>query len=131
MTALRQHRQHVVFISGSEFGSEPKRQRASASLSGDVFERRTLTGGGLFALLSNDFEQIFGQIVSIRVKTLSHTNSVALRHIKREKGQLPVAVRPSKTSILKLTLAYSNHHCQKFADTRRVSTTKKNLIESY
>ena len=30
-------------------------------------EPSTSTGGGLFALLSADFEQIFGQIVSIRV----------------------------------------------------------------
>ena len=43
------------------------------SLSSDVFERRKSTGSGLFALLSSDFEQTFGQIVSIRVKTLSNT----------------------------------------------------------
>ena len=55
------------------------------SLSIDVFKRRTSTGSGLFALLSRDFEQIFRQIVSIRVKTLSHTNLVVLRHIKRGK----------------------------------------------
>ena len=42
------------------------------SLSSDVFERRTLTGNGLFALLSRDLEQIFGQIVSIRIKTLGN-----------------------------------------------------------
>ena len=40
---------------------------------------------GLFADLSCDFEQNFGQIVSIRVKTLSNTNLVASTHIKREK----------------------------------------------
>jgi len=56
------------------------------------------TGSGLFALLSRDFEQIFGQIVSIRIKTLSNTNMVASRLIKREKGSLPVGVRRSKTS---------------------------------
>ena len=50
-----------------------------------------------FALLSRDFEQIFGQIVSIRVKTLSNTNLVASRHIKREKRSLPVDFRRSKT----------------------------------
>ena len=32
---------------------------------------------------------MFGQIVSLRVKTLSNTNLVALRHIKIEKGPLP------------------------------------------
>ena len=42
------------------------------SLSSDVFERRTSTGSELFALLSRDFDQIFGQIVSIRIKTLDN-----------------------------------------------------------
>ena len=55
----------------------------------------------LFALLSSDFEQIFGQIVSIRVKTLSHTNVVASRHIKREKSSPPIEVRRSKTLLPK------------------------------
>ena len=32
-----------------------------------------LTGSGLFALFSRNFEQIFGQIISIRVKTFSKT----------------------------------------------------------
>ena len=45
------------------------------SLSSDVFEPRTSTGSGLF-------EQIFDQIVSKRVKTLSNTHLVAWRHIK-------------------------------------------------
>ena len=47
------------------------------SLSSDVFERRTSTGNGRFALLSRDFEQIFGQIVSIRMKTFGNKNTVA------------------------------------------------------
>ena len=42
------------------------------SLSSDVFERRTSTGSELFSLLSRDFDQIFGQIVSIRIKTLDN-----------------------------------------------------------
>ena len=62
------------------------------------------TGNGLFALLSRDFEQIFGQIVSVRFKTLGNTNMVASRLIKREKGSLPVDVRRSKTSLLKLPI---------------------------
>ena len=74
------------------------------SLSSDVFERRTSTGSGRFALLSHDFEQIFGQIVSIRIKTLGNKNAVASRLIKREKGLLPVDVRRSKTSLLKLPI---------------------------
>ena len=71
------------------------------SLSNDFFERHTSNGCGLFGLLGRDFDQIIGQIVSIRVKTLSNKNLVAYRHVKREKGSLPVYVLPSKTSLLK------------------------------
>ena len=62
------------------------------------FEPRTSSGSGLFALSSRDFKQL----LSIRVKTLTHTNLVALKHIKRENGSLPVDVRRSKTELLKL-----------------------------
>ena len=56
------------------------------SLSNDVFERRTSTGCALFALFSRDFEQIRGQNVPLRVKTLSNTNLVALRYsLKKRK----------------------------------------------
>ena len=72
------------------------------SSSSDVFERRTSTGNGRFALLSRDFEQIFGQIVSVRIKTLGNINTVASRLINRGKGSLPLDVRRSKTSLLKL-----------------------------
>ena len=65
----------------------------AGSLSNNVVERRTSTGSGLFALLSSDFEQFLGQIVSISVKTLSHTNLVASMYIKGEKSSLPVDVR--------------------------------------
>ena len=37
------------------------------SLSKDFFKRRTSNGSSLFELLGSDFEQIIGQIVSIRV----------------------------------------------------------------
>ena len=68
------------------------------SLSSGVFERSTLTGSGLFfAHLSHDFEQTFSHIVSIRVKTLSNTNLVSSRNIKRKKGSFAVDVRRSKT----------------------------------
>ena len=60
------------------------------------------TGSGLFALLGRDFEQLIRQIISISVKTLSNTNLVPSRHIKREKGSLPVDFPTSKTSLLKL-----------------------------
>ena len=36
--------------------------------------------------MSRDFEQILGQIVSLRVKTLSNTNLVVPRHIKKKKA---------------------------------------------
>ena len=67
----------------------------------ELKQRRTSTGSRLFALLSRNFDQIFGQIVSIRIKTLSNTKTVAPRLIKREKGLLPVDVRRSKTSLPK------------------------------
>ena len=73
-------------------------------LSKDVFERRTSTGSGLFVPFGRDLEQILGQIVSIRAKTLSHTYLVASRHIKGEKSSLPVQVRRLKTSLLKLPI---------------------------
>ena len=57
-------------------------------LSSDVFERRTSTGSGFFALFGRDFEQKPGQIVSVRVKTLSNTNLVASRHLKEKKAHL-------------------------------------------
>ena len=60
-----------------------------------MFERRTSTESGLIALLSRDFKQIFRQMVSITVKTLSNTNLVASRQIKIEKTSLPVDVRNS------------------------------------
>ena len=63
------------------------------SLTSEVFKRRKSTGSELFAVLSLDFEHIFGQIVSIRVKTLSNTNLVASWHIIRQKGSLPAGMR--------------------------------------
>ena len=54
-----------------------------------MFDPRTSTGSGLFALSSRDLEKHFGQIGSLRVKTLSNTNLVAFRHIKGQKGSLP------------------------------------------
>ena len=74
------------------------------NLSNDVFERRTSTGSGPFSFLDDGFAQIFSQIVSIRVKKLSNTNCIASRHITREKSSLPVDVRCSKTSLLKLPI---------------------------
>jgi len=47
----------------------------------------------MFSFLGNDFAQIFGQIVFIRLKALSNTNLEALWQIKGERGSLPVAMR--------------------------------------
>ena len=76
---------------------------ASIRVCRDGFERRTLTESGLFALFSRDFEHIFGQIFFIRIQTLSTTNLVASRHIKREKSSLRVDVHGSKTLLLKVS----------------------------
>ena len=93
MKDFRNPKKRVPFLSGGCI---------IGSLSSDVFKRPTSTGNGRFALLSRDFEQIFGQIVSVRIKTLGNINTVASRLIKRGKGSLPVDVRRSKTSLLKL-----------------------------
>ena len=69
------------------------------SLSDDVFERRTSTGSGLFAIMARDFDQIFRLIVSMREKAFKNTNLVAARHIKRENTSLSVDARCSKTSL--------------------------------
>ena len=74
------------------------------SKSNDVFERRASTRSSLFEFYGRDFEQILGQIVSVRVKTLSNTDLVAKRHINSEKGLLPIDVGRSKTSLLKLPI---------------------------
>ena len=55
-------------------------------ISTDVCERRKSNGSGLFAILSHDFEQIFWQIVSVKVSLLSNTDLVSSRHLKREKS---------------------------------------------
>ena len=72
------------------------------SLSNNVFERRTSTGSGLFSFFDGGFAQIFCQIASITVKKLRNTNFISSRHVKRENTSLPVDVRRSKTSLLKL-----------------------------
>ena len=72
------------------------------SLSNNVFERRKSTGSGLFSFFDGGFAQIFSQIASITVKKLRNTNFISSRHVKRENTSLPVDVRRSKTSLLKL-----------------------------
>ena len=80
----------------------PPPSREKGVKAATFFNRRTSTGSGLFALFSRDFEQILWQNLSLRVKTLSHSSLVASRDIKREKHSLPVDLRRSKTSLIKL-----------------------------
>ena len=47
--------------------------------------------------------KIIGQILPIRVKILSNTNSAAPRHRKRQKALLPVDMRHRKTPLLKFS----------------------------
>ena len=70
------------------------------SLSKDVFERRASAGSGSFSYMGSVLAQIFGQIVSMRVKTLSNTNLQASSHIIKEKASLPVDVHRSNTPSL-------------------------------
>ena len=60
----------------------------------DDSELKLRRGSGFLAFLVDVFSQIFGPIVSIRVKTLSKTRLVASRYIKREKVSLPVDLLP-------------------------------------
>ena len=79
----------------------------------DVFELHTSTGSGVFSFLDRGFAQMFGQIVSIIVKTLRNTNLGASRCFKMKKTSLPVDVRRSKMPLLKLpnmTVAASSRH---------------------
>ena len=64
--------------------------------------------------MSREFEQSLGKIDSLRVKTLtcSNTNLIVPRHIKREKGSLLVEERRSKTSLFKLPLDSECEDCE-------------------
>lgn len=57
-------------------------------------------------MLGNAFAQIYVQIVSTGVKTLSKTYLVASTHIKREKAWLAVDARGSKMPLQKLPNNY-------------------------
>lgn len=56
---------------------------------------------GRFAFMGSGSARIFTYIVSIRVKKLSKTNVVASRQVKGDNASRPVAVRRSKTRVLK------------------------------
>ena len=81
------------------------------SLSNSVFELRTSTGSRLFASLGSGLVETLEWIVFIREKELSNTNLLESRHIYSEKASLPVDVRRSKTSLLKLPRPFP-HSCK-------------------
>ena len=54
----------------------------------------------IFAILVHYSDHIFGQIVSLREKTLRNKNLVASGHIKMAKKLTSDSVRRSKTSLL-------------------------------
>ena len=83
---------------------------ASKCLSNSFFEPRTSTGSGLFASLGSGLFETLGLIVFIREKKLSNTNLLASRHIKREKGSLPVDVHPFKNVFALNSLLVSCRH---------------------
>ena len=60
------------------------------------------TGSGLFSFLSCNFDQMFGQIVSIIRKRLRNTILVLSIYFKMKKISLLVDVHSSKTPLLKL-----------------------------
>ena len=73
-----------------------------------VFDRRTSTGSG-FSILDNSFAQMFGQIVSMIVKTLRNTNFAVSSRFKMKKNSLPVDVHRSKTPLFKLSIVPYKH----------------------
>ena len=72
---------HVPFRIESEFKNREFEQRYARQPEVDFF-----------AILGRDFDQMFGQIDSVREKIRRNTNLLASRHIKREKDSLPVDV---------------------------------------
>ena len=74
------------------------------SLSTRVFETRTATGREQFAFLDRIVSQIFILFISNGEKILSNVNVVVWGQVKSENSSLPVAVRVSKTRVLKLPI---------------------------
>ena len=74
---------HVLFRIESEFKNREFKQRY-------VYARQPEVD--FFAILGRDFDQMFGQIDSVREKIRRNTNLLASRHIRREKDSLPVDV---------------------------------------
>ena len=82
------------------------------SLSKGVFERRTATGNETFSLFTRLGATIF---VILSVFTLIETIYLKIRAhplLKNEKRPLPVAVRRSKTPLLKLPILRARKKCR-------------------
>ena len=73
--------------------------RISRSLSTRILETRTATGRDHFSCQDRIVSQIFILIISNGVRILSNVNVVVWGHVN---SSLPVAVRVSKTCVLKL-----------------------------
>ena len=71
------------------------------SLSTHVFEMRTATRRENFVCQDSGVFQIFILIISNGEKLHSNVNVVVSKLVKRENSSLPVAVRISKTGVLK------------------------------
>ena len=83
----------------------------------DVFERRTSTGSGPFSFLGSGFAQIFGQIVSTRIKTLNtrQFKSGSLKAYYKGKGVTSTwrAVAQKRlflSSLFYITQAWGSHN---------------------
>ena len=74
------------------------------SLSTRVFETWTATGREHFACQNSGVSQICILIIFKREKILCNINVVVRRQVKRENNSIPVAVRVSKTRVLKLPI---------------------------
>ena len=93
--SLFNHNHHV--LPAQSYVSYPVVSLSMAGSFGkDVFERRTSTGSGLFGFLNSCYAQVFRGIVFMRVQTLSNTQLLASRYIKREIVSLSVDVRCQK-----------------------------------
>ena len=86
-------------------GSQPDREKRRATKN-RVFKQRRfwatyVNRNWTFCTLSRDFEKLFWQIVSIRIKTLvGNTNMVASRLIKRENAHFPLTCVTQKRRCL-------------------------------
>ena len=95
-----------------------------------VFEMRTAIRRENFACQDSAVSQIFILIISNGEKILSNGNVFVGRQVKRENSSLPLAVRVSKTRVLKLP---NVHHysarkftCHAMHQARALSTKMNN-----